>query len=309
MNIIFQDNGNHLDTWLDALKQTLPQANVRIWQEGDAAPADYAIVWKPPVAMLYGRTDLKAIFSRGAGVDGILQLAADLPQGVPVVRLSDAGMGIQMAEYVTHAVLRYFRQFDTYQSLARTADWRFLKPNTRADFSIGVLGLGVLGQRIIQALQHFDFPVNGWSRNQKNLPGVQCFAGRENLPAFMQASKVLVCILPLTEDTKGLLNCENLSHLPQGAYLINVARGGHVVEADLLALIQQGHIAGATLDVFAEEPLPALHPFWQEPGITVTPHIAAMTMIEKSVVQIAEKMQALEQGAPIVGVVDISKGY
>ncbi|MCU6434841.1 glyoxylate/hydroxypyruvate reductase A [Undibacterium sp. Jales W-56] len=309
MNIIFQDNGNHLDDWLNALKKTLPQANVRVWQEGDTAPADYAIVWKPPVAMLREQVGLKAIFSRGAGVDGILQLAANLPQGVPVVRLSDAGMGIQMAEYVTHAVLRYFRQFDSYQTLARTADWRFLRPNMRAAFSIGVLGLGVLGQRVIQALQHFDFTVNGWSRSPKDLPGVSCFSGRENLAAFMQASKVLVCILPLTEETKGLLNRENLSHLPQSAYLINVGRGGHLVEADLLPLIQQGRIAGATLDVFSEEPLPALHPFWQEPRITLTPHIAAMTMIEESVVQIAAKMQALEQGMPITGVVNFSRGY
>jgi glyoxylate/hydroxypyruvate reductase A len=309
MNIIFQDNGNHLQDWLEALKNLLPQANVRIWQEGDNAHADYAIVWKPPAAMLQGRTELKAIFSRGAGVDGILQLGADLPLGVPVVRLSDAGMGIQMAEYVTHAVLRYFRQFDTYQSSARAADWHFSKPNTRANFSIGVLGLGVLGQRIIHALQYFEFPVNGWSRNKKELAGVQCFAGRDSLAAFMQASKVLVCILPLTADTQDLLNQENLSHLPQGAYLINVARGGHLVEADLLTLIQQGHIAGATLDVFVEEPLPAQHPFWQESRISVTPHIAAMTMIEESVAQIAEKMRALEQGVPLVGLVDILKGY
>lgn len=309
MHIIFQDNGNHRQEWLEAIKQTLPQAQVRIWQEGDNAHADYAIVWKPSAAMLVGRNDLKAIFSRGAGVDGILQLAGALPDGVPVIRLSDAGMGIQMAEYVTHAVLAYFRRFDAYQGLQHARQWQPLAARKRADFHIGVLGLGVLGQRIIAALQHFDFPVNGWSRTKKNLAGVQCFAGREDLPAFMQASQVVVCILPLTDDTRGILNRDTLSALPQGAYLINVARGAHLVEADLLALIQQGHIAGATLDVFAEEPLPAEHAFWQEPRISLTPHIAALTMIEESVVQIARNMQALEQGAPVTGVVDLTRGY
>ncbi|MBI3283317.1 MAG: glyoxylate/hydroxypyruvate reductase A [Burkholderiales bacterium] len=309
MNIIFQDNGNHLDEWLQALKQTLPQAKVRIWQEGDDAPADYAIVWKPPVAMLRGRSALKAIFSRGAGVDGILQLGADLPAGVPVLRLSDAGMGVQMAEYVTHAVLRYFRRFDEYQLLERDACWRFLPPRQREDFSIGVLGLGVLGQRIVAALQHFGFPVNGWSRTQKTVDGVTCYAGREQLAAFMQASKVVVCILPLTADTQGILDRVSLGQLPQGAYLINVARGAHLVEDDLLALVQSGQIAGATLDVFAQEPLPRQHPFWREPRITLTPHIAAMTMVGESVAQIAQRIQVLEQGLPVDGVVDIKRGY
>lgn len=309
MNIIFQDNGNHLQDWLDALKNSLPHANVRIWREGDNAHADYAIVWKPPVGMLRGRTGLKAIFSRGAGVDGILQLAHDLPNGVPVIRLSDAGMGVQMAEYVTHTVLRYYRRFDAYEGLQRKQQWQPLPARQRADFRIGVLGLGVLGQRIIAALQHFDFPVNGWSRTKKTLDGVTCYAGREQLPAFMQASKVVVCILPLTDDTRGILNRETLSQLPPGAYLINVARGAHLVETDLLALVQSEHIAGAALDVFEQEPLPPVHPFWQEPRITLTPHIAALTMIEESVVQIADKMQALQHGTPIAGVVDLNRGY
>lgn len=309
MHIIFQDNGKHLQEWLDALTNILPQVQVRVWHEGDSAPADYAIVWKPHAAMLAGRTDLKAIFSRGAGVDGILQLAENLPDGVPVVRLCDAGMGIQMAEYVMHAVLRYFRRFDAYAGLQQQQQWQPLAARKREDFRIGVLGLGVLGQKIIAALQHFDFPVNGWSRTQKDLAGVQCYAGRENLAAFLQASQVLVCILPLTAETCGILNRENLAQLPQGAYLINVARGAHLVQADLLGLIQEGHIAGATLDVFAEEPLSVDDPFWQEPRITITPHIAALTMIEESVVQIAGNIQALEQGQPVAGVIDLTRGY
>jgi glyoxylate/hydroxypyruvate reductase A len=309
MDIIFQDNGNFLAEWQAALKRTLPEAKVRVWHEGDNAPADYAIVWKPPAAMLAGRTNLKAIFSRGAGADGILQIAAELPQGVPVVRLCDAGMGVQMAEYALHAVLRYFRRFDSYQQSQRDNAWQPLPAQRREDFRVGVLGMGVLGQKIINALQHFEFPVNGWSRSQKSFDGVLCFSGHEHLQAFLQASNVLICILPLTAETTQILNRENLQQLPRGAYLINVARGAHLVEADLLALIQQGHIAGATLDVFAEEPLPANHPFWQEPRITITPHIAAITMIAESVSQIAHNMRALAQGQTVAGVVDPNRGY
>ena len=273
------------------------------------APADYALVWKPPAAMLRGRTDLKAIFNLGAGVDAILQLGDALPAGVPVVRLDDAGMGLQMAEFVAHAVLRYFRRLDDYARQNQQQIWRSLMPYEKKDFSVGVLGLGVLGNRIIDALRGFDFPLNGWSRSQKNLPGVSCYAGQDQLDQFLSASRVLVVILPLTTETEDLLDKAKLVQLPKGAYVINVARGAHLIEADLLDLIQQGHIAGATLDVFREEPLPPAHPFWQEPRITITPHISALTMRDESARQIAEKIKALQNGLPIAGLVDQSRGY
>lgn len=309
MNIIFQDNGKYLDEWMQALKQHLPHANVRLWQEGDHAPADFAIVWKPLNAMLDGRSDLKAIFSRGAGVDGILQCGDALPDDIPVIRLTDAGMGIQMAEYVTHAVLTYFRQFDVYAQQASSQTWTQYFPQNRSDFTIGVLGMGVLGQRIIQALQQFNFPIHAWSRTPKKMDGVTTFSGAEELPQFLNTCKVLVCIIPLTDDTRGILNHAHLSMLPTGAYVINVARGAHIVEDDLLQLVQSGHIVGATLDVFSEEPLPITHPFWQEKRITITPHIAAITMIDESAQQIAQKIAALEKGDAVEGLVDRLRGY
>lgn len=309
MKIIFQDNGNYLNEWMRALKHALPHAEVSVWQEGDHAPADYAIVWKPMAAMLDGRTDLKAIFSRGAGVDGILLSGAALPPQVPVIRLTDAGMGVQMAEFVTHAVLRYFRQFDVFAEDAAQKIWQPRLPQKREDFRIGVLGMGVLGQKIIRALQTFEFPVNAWSRSPKEMAGVQSFSGEDGLSEFLSSSKVLVCILPLTNETRGILNHQNLSQLPRGAYLINVARGAHLVEADLLQLIQSGHVAGATLDVFAQEPLPLDHPFWQEKRITITPHVAAVTMIDESAEQIAQKIARLERGETVDGVVDRQRGY
>jgi glyoxylate/hydroxypyruvate reductase A len=267
------------------------------------------VVWKPPVAVLQRRAGLKAVFNLGAGVDAILQLGDALPANVPIVRLDDAGMGMQMAEYVTYAVLRYFRRFDQFDAQERTGKWRFMKPHDKANFTVGILGLGVLGTRIGEALAHFGFHLNGWSRTQKSLPGIQCYAGQEGFDEFLRNSRVVVCALPLTAQTTGLLNRDTLGKLPKGAYLINVARGAHLVDEDLLALVQNEHIAAATLDVFHEEPLPPAHPFWQEPRITVTPHVAALTLRGDSVRQIAGKIRAMERGEPIAGVVDPKRGY
>ncbi|MES2102859.1 MAG: glyoxylate/hydroxypyruvate reductase A [Pseudomonadota bacterium] len=307
--MIFHATGADAKPWLDVLHKEIPQAHIRVWQEGDAGAADYAVVWKPPAAMLQGRSGLKAIFNLGAGVDAILQLGDALPDGVPVVRLDDAGMGQQMAEYVSHAVLRYFRRLDSYDAQRSRQQWHFLKPYDKAGFSVGILGMGVLGGCVLQALQQFGFPLHGWSRTPKQVPGVTCHAGDEGLEAFLRASRVLVCMLPLTADTVGILNKKTLAMLPRGAYLVNVARGAHLVEADLLELLQQEHIAGATLDVFSEEPLPAGHPFWQETRISMTPHISALTLREDSARQIAAKIQSMQQGLPVTGVVDRLKGY
>jgi len=228
---------------------------------------------------------------------------------VPIVRLDDAGMGVQMAEYVTHAVLRYLRRFDEYDEEARAGQWRFLKPYSKAEFTVGVLGLGLLGQRIAKSLAELEFPLCGWSRTPKDVPGIACFHGRDGLDAFLQRTRVLVCVLPLTTETARILNKDALSKLPRGAFLVNVARGAHLVEADLLELVQDGRIAAATLDVMDEEPLPQAHPFWREPRITLTPHIAALTLRDESAKQIAAKIALLEQGVAVPGTVDRVKGY
>lgn len=309
MNILFQDNGRFLDEWMQALKHRFPEAKVRVWQEGDDAAADYAIVWNPIEALFAGRSDLKAIFSRGAGVDAILAARAHLPEHVPLVRLTDAGMGVQMADYVVYAVLRHFRQFDQYETSRAQQQWQPLPPPQRFAMSVGVMGMGVLGQRVIRSLQQFEFPVLAWSRSEKHLDGVTSFAGEAQLPEFLKRCHALVCLLPLTDETRGILNEKNLSQLPQGAYLINVARGAHLVEEDLLKLVQSGQISGASLDVFQQEPLAPTHPFWQEPRIQITPHIAAITLISESVEQIAQKMEGLERGEAVDGIVDRQRGY
>jgi glyoxylate/hydroxypyruvate reductase len=171
------------------------------------------------------------------------------------------------------------------------------------------MGLGVLGERVAQAVAHFEYPVLGWSRTRKNMPGVRCLAGDGQFDEFLRGTRVLVCLLPLTPETRGIMNAANLSRLMPGGYVINVARGAHLVDEDLLALLDSGHLEGATLDVFRTEPLPQDHPFWRHPKITVTPHTSARTLRDETIAQIAGKMRALERGEPIEGVVDLKRGY
>lgn len=306
MHITFCCTDTRPESWLEGLRAALPGAIVENWQPG-AAPADYAVVWAPPQAFLDSQHALKAIFNTGAGVDALMKLR--LPAGVPVVRLDDAGMAVQMAEYVCHAVIRHFRELDLYEAEAAQGRWAYRKPRRRADFTVGIMGLGVLGTRVSQALAQFDFPVLGWSRSPKQLAGVQCFAGEAGFADFLAATQVLVCLLPLTPETQGIMRRETLSQLKPGAYVINVARGGHLVDDDLLALLDSGHLAGATLDVFHTEPLPAGHSFWQHPKISITPHTSARTMRDETIAQIAGKLAALQRGEPINGVVNTKYCY
>jgi len=306
MKIVLCCTGTKPEPWVDGLRAALPGAEVAVWEPG-APAADYAVVWAPPQTLLDQQPQLKALFNIGAGVDGLLKLR--LPPQALVVRLDDAGMSVQMAEYVCHAVIRHFREFDGYEADVKAGKWSYRKPRNRAEFSIGVMGLGVLGSRVAQALRLFDFPVNGWSRTPRSLDGVRTFAGAAQFDEFLSASRVLVNLLPLTHDTQDILSRNTLSRLLPGGYVINVARGAHLVDDDLLALLDEGHLAGATLDVFRTEPLPADHPFWTHPRITVTPHTSARTLRDESIAQIAGKIFAVQRGEAIAGVVDPARGY
>lgn len=306
--LLYRADGHH-EAWVRDFTVALPGVEMVVWQEGDAvAGCDYAAIWGAPPSLIERLDTVKAIFLLGAGVDAVLKHGDAIPD-VPVIRLGDAGMGVQMAEYVTHAVLRYFRRFDDYEKQARRGIWKPLQQYARRDFEIGVMGTGMLGRRVIDALRHFGFPVRGWSRSERAIDGVRGFHGEEGLSEFLRGARVLVCMLPLTPDTANVLDRARLALLPQGAYLINVARGGLIVEPDLLTLIRSGHIAAATLDVFRNEPLPAPHPFWEEPRITMTPHISALTLRDESVRQICAKIAALEKGEPVADVVDRQRGY
>lgn len=313
MNIIYYHPLFNAQEWLTGIKQRLPQAEIREWQRGDERPADYALVWRPPHEMLANRRDLKAVFALGAGVDAILDQErkhpGTLPAGVPLLRLEDTGMAQQMQEYALSYVLRYFRRFDEYQALQQRQEWQPLDPHSLDDFTIGILGAGVLGQSVARKLTEFGFSVRCWSRSAKQIDGVQSFAGEAQRGAFLDGVKLLINLLPNTPETVGILNRELFAQLQPGAYLINIARGAHLVEADLLAALEQGQLAAATLDVFAREPLPQDHPFWRHPRVTITPHIAAITLPQQAMDQIAANIRALEAGHAPAGVVDRQRGY
>lgn len=306
MHILFSAIGTKNQPWIDSLREALPQAKIDEWRPG-APPADHAVVWSPPQQFFDEQPRLKGIFNMGAGVDALLKLR--LPPQSLVVRIDDGGMAVQMAEFVCHALIRHFRELDAYEADIRQGKWGFRKPAVRADFPVGIMGLGVLGERVARAVGHFEFPVAGWSRSPRELPGVRCYAGQARFDDFLAATRVLVCLLPLTPETEGIMNARSLSRLKPGGYVINVARGGHLVEEDLIPLLDSGHLAGATLDVFRTEPLPAEHPFWRHPKISVTPHTSARTLREETIAQIVGKIQALERGEPIAGVVDRKRGY
>ncbi len=294
------------EPWLVSLRKALPDATVSVWTP-DSLPADYALVWNPPQQFFDQQPNLKAVFNIGAGVDSLLELS--LPEDLVLVRLEDSGMSVQMSEYICHAVSGYFRDFKHYDISQQQSKWSVRRPKDRSTFAVGIMGMGNLGTAAARALQMFGYTVNGYSKTPKQIQGVNCYSGSDGLKDFLNNTKVLVNLLPLTKETEYILNRDTLSQLQEDGYVINVARGRHLVDQDLIDLINSGHLAAATLDVFSVEPLPSSHAFWQHPKITVTPHIAARTNRDDVIAQISMKIRKLEQGEQITGIVDKQKGY
>lgn len=312
MEIIFYHPTFDTQYWICELEKQLPGARVREWKAGDNRPADYALVWHPPVEMLQGRA-LKAVFALGAGVDSIHSKLRDhpdmLPLSIPLFRLEDTGMGRQMQEYAVSQVLHWFRRFDDYQALKLASRWQPL-PEYRADeFTVGIMGAGVLGAKVAESLQPWGFPLRVWSRSRKSWPQVQSFAGQAELGEFLQGTRVLINLLPNTAETAGIINQTLLAQLPDESYVLNLARGVHVVEEDLLAALNSGKLKGAMLDVFSREPLPQESPLWAHPRVAMTPHVAAVTRPMEAITYIAETISRLERGEPVSGQVDRQRGY
>lgn len=296
-------------SWKQALERAVPGIEVRIWPEaGSRGSIDYVLCWKPPAGVFRGMDRLKAVFSLGAGVDHLSGHTA-LPEDVPVVRMVEPALTEGMTEYVVYQVLRFHRRMADYDAQQSRKEWRVLNQVRPSDRRIGIMGLGVLGRHAAAKLRTLDFDVAGWSRSEKKLPRVRSFAGSGALEAFLERTDILVCMLPLTPETAAIINRRHLGWLPRGAFVINVARGRHLVEADLLAALDSGHIAGAALDVFQKEPLPPDHPFWTHPKVSVTPHVASLTNPETGARAIADNIARCESGKPLQNVVDFSKGY
>ncbi len=307
MRVLLQAAPAQLPAWRDAFARELPDAAIACWPDAPAE-VDFALVWKPPPELFERVRVARAIVNLGAGVDAILALPT-LPPGVPLYRLEDAGMAEQMAEFAAHAVLHAYREFDAYAEAQRDGRWAPRRRVAKADFGVGLLGFGVLGRAVARALAPFGFPLAAWSRTRHDEPGIASFAGEGEFDGFLARTRVAICLLPSTPSTRGLLDRARLARLPRGAHLVNLARGDLVVEPDLVALLDEGYLAGATLDVFAHEPLPAGHPFWHHPRVRLTPHVSAVTLVDESAAQVAARLRALWRGQPASDAVRRDLGY
>jgi glyoxylate/hydroxypyruvate reductase A len=270
---------------------------------------DYILSFRPAHGLLKTFSKLKAIFSLGAGVDAFLA-DPEFPKHIPLVRFVDPQLSTEMAQYVVlHTLLQHRNQrtFDAAQAKGRWS--QMVLPRKTADTRIGILGLGEIGTVAGERLRDLGFPVSGWSRTSKSVRGIESYAGKGEFEAFLRVSDFLICLLPLTSETRGILNAKTFALLPQGAYVINVARGGHLIEDDLIAAIDSGHLAGGTLDVFQTEPLPETSPLWRHPRIVVTPHIAAISDPRVAAQYVIDGIARAERGEPVANVVDIEREY
>jgi len=297
------------EDWVRALREALPDLRVRAWADGSAAGgAEVAVVWNPPADLFEREPRLRMVFNLGAGVDALLRMPGR-PACVPIVRVEDGGMAVQMAEYVLHFLLRVSRGFDRYAQLQAARRWQRLEDIAREDWPVGIMGAGVMGTRVARAVAALEYPVAAWSRSGRGPEGIEAYGGDEGLPAFLARSRVLVNVLPLTARTEGILCRRTFERMRPDGYVINIARGRHLVEEDLLAALDEGLLRGAALDVFVDEPLPAGHPFWTHPRVQVTPHIAGVSLLGQTVRQVAAKIQAFRRGEPISGIIDPELQY
>jgi glyoxylate/hydroxypyruvate reductase A len=298
-----------VSSWVKHFSMLEPDIDIRIWpQVGAADDIEFAFSWNHPQGEFKKYKNLKCIASLGAGVDHIMR-DPDLPAGVPVTRVVAPSMAQSMSEYAVLSVLNYCRQFDSYRNDQSQKNWQPRIPLLAADMRIGIMGLGQLGKDAAKKLSYLGFPVTGWSQTPKDIAGVKCLAGEDALDDFLSQTRILICMLPLTPKTKDILNRKTFDKLPAGAYVINVARGQHLAEKDLLTALDSGQLAGACLDVFKVEPLPEDHPFWSHPKIIVTPHISSLTYPKAVAPQIIENYQRTKTGQPLLNVVDIKRGY
>jgi glyoxylate/hydroxypyruvate reductase A len=297
--------------WLGPLTEMAPNLTVRVEDRDQYAPGeiDYVLTFRPPHGLLKSLPALKLVISLGAGVDGILS-DPEYPKRVPLVRFVDRTLSREMAQYCVLHVLMHYRMQRFFDRAQAERKWRQALLQKRAeDTRIGILGLGEIGTLTAERLRDLHFDVAGWSRTRRDVRGVRSFAGEEELNPFLNRTDILICLLPLTPETRGVLNAKLFAQLPKDAFVINVARGGHLVDEDLIAALDSGHLAGATLDVFHTEPLPETSPLWSHPKITVTPHIAAISEPRVAAQYVADRIARFERGEPLDNIVDPKRGY
>jgi len=308
VNILFAARADQWRIYKAPLKKALSEKGIDATMSTDLAPEDVDyIIYAPDSAVqdFTPYTRAKAVLNLWAGVENIV---GNPTLRIPLARMVDHGLTQGMVEWVTGHVLRHHLGMDRH-ILGQDGEWRAEAPPLASDRRVTVLGLGALGEACARMLVRLGFAVTGWSRRPKDIPGVSCLSGEAGLQAALTAADILVLLLPLTDDTENLLNAETLARLPEGAVIVNPGRGPLIDDDALLAALDQGHVAHATLDVFRVEPLPADHPFWAHPKVTVTPHIASETRPETAAQVIAENVRRGETGEPFLHLVDRESGY
>jgi glyoxylate/hydroxypyruvate reductase len=300
--------------WQARFAALAPRRDIRIWPDrvGDPAGIAYACAWKPPSGLLAQFPNLEAVFSLGAGVDHL----TDDPQlpAVPIVRVVDRDLTARMTEYVVLHVLLHHRRLQLYRAQQREKIWHEHPQPAASEVAVGILGLGVLGRDAAEVLARIGFRVAGFARSEKSIPGVETFHGEKNLDAFLARTEILVCLLPHTRASEGILDLALLRKLKRdgalgGAYLVNAGRGKLQVDADILAALEAGTLAGASLDVFPTEPLPRESPLWAHPNVIVTPHNAGVSDPRALAKNILLQIERLERGLPLEHVIDRAAGY
>jgi glyoxylate/hydroxypyruvate reductase A len=308
MTFLYKSATERGAVWARHFASHAPEIPFRIWPDvGDPAAVRYLAAWTLPPDLATAFPNLEVLFCVGAGVDQFD--LSQVPESIPVVRMIEPGLVEGMVEYATLAVLAVHRHWPAYVAQQREGRWQTLPIRTAATRSVGVMGLGVLGKAVIEKLRGFGFRCAAWSRSRRDLQGVECYEGLESLPAFLSRTDILVCLLPLTQATRGILNQRVFDALPKGAAVVNVARGAHVVTEDLLRALETGQVSAAILDVTDPEPLPERHPLWTHPRVIITPHVASQSQPESSAQAVLENVRRHRRGEPLVGLVDRSRGY
>ena len=297
------------EVWRDGFLAVDPDLDLRLWPDaGNPEDIEAVIVWHHVHGTLTQFPNLKVICNLGAGVEAIFK-DQNLPAGVPVTRVVDPRLTRSMAEYVVLHVLRYHRHFAETQQFQANKQWKYIAPDDAAATTVGFLGLGELGLFAADKVKALGFRVAGWSRSKKSIDGMDCYHGADGLPEFLSRVKMLVCLLPLTAETRGIINTDLLNRMPDDSYFINAGRGQQVVDEDLLAALDSGKMSGATLDVFNIEPLPQDHPYWTHPKVTITPHNAADSFPEDVCPQILDNIKGVLAGKPPKHEVKQDRGY
>jgi len=297
--------------WQHHFAEFTPDIDVRWWDDRTVDPAGvrYVLVWDPEAGRIAAMPNLRVIFGTGAGVDFITS-DPHLPKDLPLMRMATPGAAQRMGEFVCWAVLSLLkggRRIGANQALSK---WEYFEPeHTALETPVGIMGLGHMGSRAAGMLQAMGFPVLGWSRNRKTLPGVESFAGDAERDAFLARTRILVCLLPSTPETRGIIAAPLLGALPRGAGLVNVGRGSHQKIDDIIAALDSGQLSGALLDVFEREPLATEHPAWAHPGILVTPHLASLPSRRERAAHVARGIALHEAGQPLPHLYDHARGY